>query len=233
MTLSTASPLYSTHNNVSEGGGRKVHLSMDESSALCGRTNEFFNLGLPYTDIEKQFFLDPDDNGCRTCGRIYRQRTAPTRAKVIIAAMLLLVLPVLAHAQEPTKQLFPEPVKAGLQIGQDGRKTEPSLKRPDSFRSGSHYDWSFVKDPKFYLGVGTSFAVTAYDISTSRGMEATRFYRNDQGQLNKGKYWAVTGGVNAALLPLDLMPNHRWRWVSLGARVGLAAVRWNAARRNK
>lgn len=97
----------------------------------------------------------------------------------------------------------------------------------------SRYDWSFAKDPKFYAGVGFSFAVTAYDISTSHGQEATRFYRNDQGQLNKGKYWLVTGGVNAALLPLDLMPNHKWRWVSLGARVGLALVRWNVARGNR
>lgn len=129
--------------------------------------------------------------------------------------------------------LSPEPVKAGLQIGQDGCKTEPSLKRPDSFRSGVHYDWSFARDARFYAGVGFSFAVTGYDISTSHGQEATRFYRNDRGELNKGKYWLVTGAVNAGFLPLDLMPDHRWRWASLGGRVGLALVRWNVARRNR
>lgn len=97
----------------------------------------------------------------------------------------------------------------------------------------SRYDWSFIRDWKFYTGVGFSFGVTGYDISTSHGFESTRFYRGSDGQLNRGKYLGVTALTNIALLPLDLQRNHRWRWVSLGLRVGLAGWRMKAALNNR
>lgn len=98
-----------------------------------------------------------------------------------------------------------------------------------SFKEPSRYDLSFLKDARTYTGIGVSFGVTGYDIGTSRGYEATRFYRGSDGQLNRGKYLGITALTNVALLPLDLQRDHRWRWVSFGLRVGLAGWRMKSA----
>lgn len=258
----TVSPLYSTHNNASEGGGRKVHLSIDEGPALCGRTDDFFNLGLPYVDIEKQFFLDPDGNGCRACGRIYRRRTAPKQSRMAIGAvLLLLVLPVLSLAQQSAQNdsatlrlvaacnrgVYDEcELVAGhwyYRVGAVWTRDDGVVGKPpvvpvvpcpvqQSFKEASRYDLSFLKDARTYIGVGFSFVATGYDISTSHGYESTRFYRGSDGQLNRGKYLGITALTNVALLPLDLQRDHRWRWASLGLRVGLAGWRMKVALRN-
>lgn len=204
-------------------------------------------------------YWDGHDCDCgivNLCGRCEPRHRVHIKA-IVAAMLLLLILPALTHAQRSQPLQLVSDCIAGVydecQLVQghwyhrkgtvwtrdDGQVIAPPIVPvvtcpvQQAFKKSSRYDWSFVKDWKFATGVGFSFAVTGYDISTGHGQEHTRFYRNDQGQLNKGKYWLVTGGVNAALLPLDLQPNHKWRWVSFGGRVTLALIRFNQARKNR
>lgn len=138
---------------------------------------------------------------------------------LVLSAMFLLALPLLAHGQE-------------LQYWKHFKDVPKQQEPVSKIQSPSHYDWSFTKDPKFYAGVGFSFGVTAYDISTSHGHEHTRLLRGSNGELNRAKYYGITATTNAGFLPLDLMANHRWRYVSLFGRVGLALWRLRGAVHN-
>lgn len=181
---------------------------------------------------------------------LWRARLA---AKTIL---LLLFLPALSLAQQPrplqtvsncTHGVYDECefipphwyyLKNGIWTRDDGVVGKPPMVPvvpcpvQQSFKEPSRYDLSFLRDARTYIGVGFSFVATSYDISTSHGPESTRFYRGADGQLNRGKYLGITALTNVALLPLDLQRDHRWRWVSLGLRVGLASWRMKAALRN-
>lgn len=125
----------------------------------------------------------------------------------IIGAMVLLATPV------PAQQPDPKPLKVP--------------------NSSWHYDWSYLRDARFWTGVGASFAVTEYDIGSSHGRERTWFLRGADGQLSAAKYRLVTAGTNVVLLPLDGLAHGRWRWVPFGIRATLAVWRFNGARKNR
>lgn len=201
------------------------------------------------------FHVHPHRSFCTNCGAedkgVEVTSAVRKRFKLFGIAIALLCFPALSLAQQPSPcRCKPEPMITSdrvikiepvdqattfMTLATGACPCEPaaitalvSTPLPKQPR----YDWSFIRDWKFHTGVGFSFGVTSYDISTSHGFESTRFYRGADGQLNRGKYLGITALTNVALLPLDLQRDHRWRWVSFGLRVGLAGWRMKAALRN-
>ena len=65
-------------SSVSAPNRRKVHISDDGTGeSLCGIERRcpwiLFSATSFYSDIEGQFFVDPDGEGCKDCGARYRK----------------------------------------------------------------------------------------------------------------------------------------------------------------
>lgn len=61
---------------------RKVHIANEDWESLCGIEKRcdwlLYSVTAEYTDIDNEFFLDPDGEGCKRCGSAYRKQTKLT-----------------------------------------------------------------------------------------------------------------------------------------------------------
>ena len=102
----------------------------------------------------------------------------------------------------------------------------------------SALDWSFVKDKRTWAGIGFATAGMIADqrssrLAESRGtMESNPFLRRPDGRLSLGKHTLIGISLNAAMLPADLHPNHRYRWFALGGRMAIGAWWFSRAAHN-
>jgi hypothetical protein len=88
-------------------------------------------------------------------------------------------------------------------------------------------DWSFVKDKRTWIGIGFSTAGMFADQRSSRGaesrggVETNGFLATSDRRLNIGKHTLLGAALNVAMLPVDLNPDHRFRWLSFAGRLAI------------